>query len=159
MRLCISIRGYVHPSVGPSVRPSVHMSHVIFRRVLGASCAVYPALFFKTRLRISLGNHIHPFVGSYIRKSIGPSIPNCFRISTKRIFYSIFNLFLSFLFLVLGECVVNKNESFYPLIAKLNYLTRFTKAARTRYNKTRNIQTYGRTYRRIYRQTVGHSLL
>ena len=29
-----------------SVRPSVRPSPVIFKRVLGASCAVYPALFF-----------------------------------------------------------------------------------------------------------------
>ena len=35
----------VCPSVRPSVRPSVGPSRVIFRRVLGASCAVYPALF------------------------------------------------------------------------------------------------------------------
>ena len=41
MRRCISIRGCVCPSVGPSVRPSP----VIFRRVRGASCAVYPVLF------------------------------------------------------------------------------------------------------------------
>ena len=33
-------------SVRPSVRPSVRLSRVIFSRVLGASCAVYPALFF-----------------------------------------------------------------------------------------------------------------
>ena len=49
MRRRISIRGCVRPSVlrfvRPSVRPSVRMSRVIFRRVLGASCAVYPALF------------------------------------------------------------------------------------------------------------------
>ena len=45
MRRRISIRGRVRPSVGPSVRPSVRLSRVIFRRVLGASCAVYPALF------------------------------------------------------------------------------------------------------------------
>ena len=51
MRLRISTRGCVRPSVGPSVRPSVRRSvgpsRVIFRRVLGASCAVYPALFPK----------------------------------------------------------------------------------------------------------------
>ena len=41
MRLRISIRGLVRRSV----RPSVPLSHVIFRRVLGASCAVYSALF------------------------------------------------------------------------------------------------------------------
>ena len=40
MRSCPSVR----PSVGPSVGPSVRLSRVIFRRVLGASCAVYPAL-------------------------------------------------------------------------------------------------------------------
>ena len=33
------------PSVGPSVRPLIRPSPVIFKRVLGASCAVYPALF------------------------------------------------------------------------------------------------------------------
>ena len=52
MRSRISIRGCVRPSVGPSVRRSVRWSvrrsvrpsPVIFRRVLGASCAVYPAL-------------------------------------------------------------------------------------------------------------------
>ena len=38
MRVC--------PSVRPSVGPQVRLSRVIFRRVLGASCAVYPALFF-----------------------------------------------------------------------------------------------------------------
>ena len=32
-------------SIGPSVRRSVRPSRVIFRRVLGASLAVYPALF------------------------------------------------------------------------------------------------------------------
>ena len=41
-RLCPS----VGPSVRPSVRPSARLSRVIFRRLLGASCAVYPALFF-----------------------------------------------------------------------------------------------------------------
>ena len=45
MRRCISIRGCVRPSVRWSVRPSVRPSPVIFKRVLGASCAVYPALF------------------------------------------------------------------------------------------------------------------
>ena len=49
MRRCISIRGCVRPSVRrsvrPSVGPSVRLSRVIFRRVLGASFAVYPALF------------------------------------------------------------------------------------------------------------------
>ena len=35
----------VRQSVDPSVRRSVHPSPVIFKRVLGASCAVYPALF------------------------------------------------------------------------------------------------------------------
>ena len=40
MRLRISIRGLVRPSIRRSVRPS----RVIFRRLLGASCAVYPAL-------------------------------------------------------------------------------------------------------------------
>ena len=33
-------------SVRPSVGPSVRLSRVIFSRVLGASCAVYPALLF-----------------------------------------------------------------------------------------------------------------
>ena len=51
MRRRISIRGCVRPSVGPSVRrsvrSSVRLSRVIFRRVLGASFAVYPALFFR----------------------------------------------------------------------------------------------------------------
>ena len=37
MRLC--------PSVRPSVARSVSPSPVIFKRALGASCAVYPALF------------------------------------------------------------------------------------------------------------------
>ena len=52
MRRRISIRGCVRPSVGPSVRRSVRRSvgPVLFSRVkvriLGASCAVYPALFF-----------------------------------------------------------------------------------------------------------------
>ena len=45
MRRRISIRGRVRPSVRPSVGPSVRLSRVIFKRVLGASCAVYPALF------------------------------------------------------------------------------------------------------------------
>ena len=45
MRRRISLTGCVRPSVGPSVRPSVRLSRVIFKRVLGASCAVYPALF------------------------------------------------------------------------------------------------------------------
>ena len=43
MRRRISIRGCVRPSV----RPSVRMSRVIFegeKRLLGASCAEYPAL-------------------------------------------------------------------------------------------------------------------
>ena len=40
-RSCPSVRRSVRRSVRPSVRPSP----VIFRRVLGASCAVYPALF------------------------------------------------------------------------------------------------------------------
>ena len=40
-RVCPSVR----LSVGPSVRRSVRPSPVIFKRVLGASCAVYPALF------------------------------------------------------------------------------------------------------------------
>ena len=51
MRRRISIRGCVRPSVGPSVgrsvRRSVRPTPVIFKRVLGASCAVYPALFFQ----------------------------------------------------------------------------------------------------------------
>ena len=34
-------RGCVRPSLGPSAR----LSRVIFRRILGATCAVYPALF------------------------------------------------------------------------------------------------------------------
>ena len=41
MRRRISIRGCVRPSLRRSVRPSP----VIFKRVLGASFAVYPALF------------------------------------------------------------------------------------------------------------------
>ena len=41
MRRRISIRG----GVRLSGRRSVRLSRVIFRRVLGASCAVYPALF------------------------------------------------------------------------------------------------------------------
>ena len=45
MRRRISIRGRVRPSV----RPSVRLSRVIFRRVLGASCAVYPALLSRTK--------------------------------------------------------------------------------------------------------------
>ena len=48
MRRRISIRGCVRPSVRPSVGPSVRLSRVIFNRVLGASCAVYPALLFLT---------------------------------------------------------------------------------------------------------------
>ena len=45
MHRCISIWGCVRPSVCPSVGRSVGPSPVIFKRVLGASCAVYPALF------------------------------------------------------------------------------------------------------------------
>ena len=48
MRRRISIRGRVRPSVRPSVRWSVCPSRVIFegeKYILGASCAVYPALF------------------------------------------------------------------------------------------------------------------
>ena len=49
MRRRISIRGCVRPSVRRSVRQSVRRSvgpsRVIFERILGASCAVYPALF------------------------------------------------------------------------------------------------------------------
>ena len=44
-RVCSSVCPSVRPSVDPSVRMSVRPSRVIFRRVLGASCAVYPALF------------------------------------------------------------------------------------------------------------------
>ena len=54
MRRRISIRGRVRPSVGPSVRRSV--CPVLFRRwkvrILGASCAVYPALFFRPSISI-----------------------------------------------------------------------------------------------------------
>ena len=48
MRRRISIRGCVCPSVRPSVGPSVGPSPVIFKRILGASCAVYPALLEST---------------------------------------------------------------------------------------------------------------
>ena len=60
MRRRISIRGHVRRSVGPSVRPSVRPSRVIFERykvcILGASCAVYPALFLYG-LHILLSTH------------------------------------------------------------------------------------------------------
>ena len=51
MRRRISIRGSVRPSVGPSVRRSVRPYVPCYfqswkERILGASCAVYPALFF-----------------------------------------------------------------------------------------------------------------
>ena len=39
-------------SVCPSVRPSVRPSPVIFKHVLGVSCAVYPALFVEFRVRV-----------------------------------------------------------------------------------------------------------
>ena len=45
-----SIRGRVRPSVRPSVRRSVRPSRIIFRRVLGASFAVYPALLYLWRI-------------------------------------------------------------------------------------------------------------
>ena len=49
MRSCPSVRPSVRRSVCPSVRLSVCPSRVFFRRwkvrILGASCAVYPALF------------------------------------------------------------------------------------------------------------------
>ena len=38
-------RIFIIGRVRPSVRPSVRLSRPIFRRVLGASCTVYPALF------------------------------------------------------------------------------------------------------------------
>ena len=40
------------PSVRRSVRPSVRPSPVLFKHVLGASCAVYPALFISYPLLI-----------------------------------------------------------------------------------------------------------
>ena len=44
-RLFLDAPSHLYKRVYPSVRPSVRPSPVIFRRVLGASCAVYPALF------------------------------------------------------------------------------------------------------------------
>ena len=55
----ISIWGRVRRSVGRSVRPSVGPSRVIFEGTLGASCAVYPALFIRTPIfPLSLNVHI-----------------------------------------------------------------------------------------------------
>ena len=53
----MSVRRSVGPSVGPSVRPS----RVIFRRVLGASCAVYPALLDATTQVVSVRRSVGPF--------------------------------------------------------------------------------------------------
>ena len=59
MRRRISIRGRVRPSI----RPSVCLSRVIFKRVLGASCAVYPALFImyflSSGLQTELFRYLH----------------------------------------------------------------------------------------------------
>ena len=44
-RFFLDAPSHLYKRVCPSVRPSVGPSRVIFRRVLGASCAVYPALF------------------------------------------------------------------------------------------------------------------
>lgn len=35
-----------------------------------------------------------------------------------------------------GEAPLNRCDGFYPLIAKLNYMTRYSDQARTRYSKT-----------------------
>ena len=50
MRLCISIRGHVRPSVRPSVRRSIcpALFSKVKKRILCASCAVYPALLVIT---------------------------------------------------------------------------------------------------------------
>ena len=58
MRRRISLGGRVRPSV----RRSVRLSRVISRRVLGASCAVYPALFIKY--------HVYPRLFTYYEPSL-----------------------------------------------------------------------------------------
>ena len=68
MRRRISIRGRVRPSVGPSVR----LSRIIFRRVLGASCAVYPAFFLNANGR-TYGSTDGPTDGRGDIRTDGPS--------------------------------------------------------------------------------------
>ena len=67
----MSVGPSVRPSVGPSVGLSVRPSPVIFRRVLGASCAVYPALFPKLvrkwMNRMNAGNILLFVIWSHFR--------------------------------------------------------------------------------------------
>ena len=73
MRRRISIRGCVRPSVRRSVGPSVRPSPVIFRRGLGASCAVYQALFRSSNTYPKVPNF--PIQWQYHKANMDKSAP------------------------------------------------------------------------------------
>ena len=166
MRRRISMRGCVipsvHPSARPPVRPSVCLSVTPFlRRVLGASCAVCPAMFLYLFFLLFFSLSFSHFIPSAIppklilhsigpsNSQFGPTFSFCFCFSLDRpslfisvisscwFFHSLVQRFLGFLGALLStRCSIH---SLFSPISSLNRTLFFSWFVRKcKFSKTTN---------------------